>query len=57
MLERQPAVKIERVGVKVSRVEISRYNEMNTEIRVRVRPYSAQALRGTEITGTANSPV
>ena len=34
MLERRPAVKIERVGAKVSGVETSRYNEMNTESRV-----------------------
>ena len=43
MLERRPAVKIERVGAKVSGVETSRYNEMNTGSRVRGRPYSAQA--------------
>ena len=46
MLERQPAVKIERVGAKVSGVETSRYDEMNTESRVEGRPYSAQAPRG-----------
>ena len=45
MLERRPAVKVERVGA-VSGVETSRYDEMNTESRVQGRPYSAQAPRG-----------
>ena len=35
--------KIERVGAKVSEVETSRYNEMNTESRVRDRLYSVHA--------------
>ena len=39
-------MKIERVGAKVSEVETSRYNEMNTESRVRGRPYSVHAPRG-----------
>ena len=56
MLERRPAVKIERVGAKVSGVETSRYNEMNTESRVRGHPYSAQAPRGPQIACTVNSP-
>ena len=51
MLERRPAVKIERVGAKVSG-ETSRYNEMNTESRVRGRPYSVQAPRGPQIACT-----
>ena len=34
LIKRQPAVKIERLGAKVSGVETSRYNEMNTESRV-----------------------
>ena len=38
--------KIERVGAKVSEVETSRYNEMNTESRVRGCPYSVHAPRG-----------
>ena len=45
MLERRPAVKVERVGA-VSGVETSRYDEMNNESRVKGRPYSAQAPRG-----------
>ena len=38
--------KIERVGAKVSEVETSRYNEMNTESRVRGCPNSVHATRG-----------
>ena len=38
--------KIERVGAKVSEVETSRYNEMNTESSVRAHPYSVHTPRG-----------
>ena len=37
---------VQNYQLKVSEVETSRYDEMNTESRVRGRPYSVHAPRG-----------